>query len=79
MMETPRGVTARLFVRALQRDGFVWKRTSGSHRIYRHADGRRVVVSYHHPGDTFPLGTLQAMIHDAGWSEVDLERLGLIR
>ena len=78
-MAVPRGVTARQLIRALQTDGFVWKRTSGSHRIYRHADGRRVVVAYHHPGDTFPLGTLQAMLGDAGWSDADLARLGLSR
>jgi len=37
-----------------------------------------VVVAYHHLGDTFPIGTLRAMIADAGWDEDDLRRLGLI-
>lgn len=79
MMETLRGITARQLIRALEKDDFVLKRTRGSHRIYRHADGRRVVVAYHHPGDTFPLGTLRATIGDAGWSDADLDRLGLAR
>jgi len=50
----------------------------GSHRIYRHADGRRVVVAYHALHDTFPIGTLRAMIADAGWQDDDLVRLGLM-
>ena len=77
MTEIPRGVHARRFVKALQQDGFVLSRTRGSHRIYRHADGRRVVVAYHHLSDTFPIGTLRAMIADAGWTAQDLSRLGL--
>jgi predicted RNA binding protein YcfA (HicA-like mRNA interferase family) len=78
MTQVPRGVSARQFVRALQADGFVLQRVRGSHRIYRHADGRRIVVAYHQPGDTFPIGTLRAMIHDAGWEDEDLRRLNLI-
>ena len=78
MTQTPRGVSARQFVRALQADGFFLQRVRGSHRIYRHADGRRIVVAYHQLGDTFPVGTLRAMIADAGWQDDDLRRLGLI-
>lgn len=78
MTEVPRGLTARQLIRALEKDGFVWRRTSGSHRIYRHPDGRRVVVAAHQLGDTFPLGTLKAMLADAGWTDDDLRRLGLL-
>jgi len=79
MTRLPRGITARQLVKALQADGFVHQRTRGSHRIYRHPDSRRVVVAYHVLGDTFPIGTLQAMISDAGWQEDDLRRLELLR
>jgi predicted RNA binding protein YcfA (HicA-like mRNA interferase family) len=37
--QTPRGVTARILVRALEADGFVLQRSRGSHRIYK--DSRR--------------------------------------
>ena len=77
MTGIPRGITARQFLRALQADGFVLQRTRGSHRIYRHPDGRRVVVAYHHVNDTFPIGTLRAMIADAEWDDDDLRRVGL--
>ncbi len=38
-----RSLTARQIVNALQRDGFSLNRQSGSHRLYRHPDGRRGV------------------------------------
>lgn len=77
MTVTPRGITARQLIKALHEDGFELKRTRGSHRIYRHPDGRRIVVAYHRLGDSFPIGMLKAMIRDAGWIEDDLRRLGL--
>jgi len=77
MTSIPRGVTARQLIRALQADGFALRRIRGSHHIYGHSGGRRVVVAYHHAGDTFPIGTLRAMVTDAGWSDEDLRRLGL--
>jgi predicted RNA binding protein YcfA (HicA-like mRNA interferase family) len=77
MTVLPQGVAARRFIRALHEDGFELSRTRGSHRIYRHPDGRRVVVAYHRLSDTFPIGTLRGMIADIGWSHDDLVRLGL--
>lgn len=74
-----RAITVRELCAALERDGFVLDRQRGSHRVYRNArDGRRVVIAYRHPGDTFPLKTLQAMLEDLGWTEVDLKRLRLL-
>jgi len=63
----------------LEDDGFALQRVRGSHRIYRHTDGRRVVVAYHGLNDSFPIGTLRAMIGDAGWQDEDLRRLGLVK
>jgi len=78
MTRVPRGLSARRLIRALEADGFALQRVSGSHRIYKHADGRRVVVAYHALNDSFPIGTLRAMIADAGWEDEDLVRLGLL-
>jgi predicted RNA binding protein YcfA (HicA-like mRNA interferase family) len=76
--QTPRGLAARAFIRALEADGFVLQRSRGSHRIYKNSKGRRVAVAYHATGDTFPIGTLRAMIESAGWQDEDLRRLKLI-
>ena len=75
-----RSLTAREIISALIHDGFSLHNQRGSHQRYRHADGRRVTVSYHRPGDTFPTGTLRSMIEiQARWSEADLRRLSLLR
>lgn len=77
-MVVPKGVTARQFIAALHQDGFELARTRGSHRIYRHPDGRRVIVAYHRRSEGFPRGTLAGMIADVGWTDDDLRRLGLL-
>jgi predicted RNA binding protein YcfA (HicA-like mRNA interferase family) len=75
-----RSLTAREIIRALTRDGFLLDRQSGSHRLYRHQDGRRVTVTLHRPGQTFAPKTLHSMIElQARWSEQDLRRLSLIK
>jgi predicted RNA binding protein YcfA (HicA-like mRNA interferase family) len=53
-----RSLTAGKLITALKWDGFRGKRRRGSHRRYAHADGRRVTVTFHHPGQTFKIGTL---------------------
>ena len=78
-MKILKGVSAREFKKALEADGFVNVRTTGSHRFYKHPDGRCTTVSYHHMSDTFPIGTLKCMIADVGWTENDLRRLKLIK
>ena len=79
MNRVPRGVSARQLTKALREDGFRLTRSRGSHRIYRHPDGRRVVVAYHRLSDTFPIATLRSMIADTGWTEDDLRRLDLLK
>ena len=74
-----RSLTARQIIRALQADGFSLARQKGSHRHYRHPDGHRVTVSFHHSSETFRPGTLRSMIEvQARWDEEDLRRLGLL-
>jgi predicted RNA binding protein YcfA (HicA-like mRNA interferase family) len=82
MAPAPKSYGARDHQRAdaLTRDGFVFYNQRGSHQRYRHADGRRVTVTFHHASDTFPIGTLRSMIElQARWTEDDLRRLSLIR
>jgi predicted RNA binding protein YcfA (HicA-like mRNA interferase family) len=75
-----RNLTARQIIAALIRDGFSLDRQVGSHQHYLHVDGRRVTVSFHGAGSTFPPKTLKRMIEDqAKWDEVDLKRLGVIK
>jgi predicted RNA binding protein YcfA (HicA-like mRNA interferase family) len=48
-----RSVTARRLIAAVEKDGFTLARQSGSHRHYKHLDGRRVTISFLHSSDTF--------------------------
>lgn len=74
-----RSITARQLASALKADGFQLQRQKGSHRHYRHPDGRRVTLSFHHSSDTFRPGTLRSILEiQARWTEYDLSRLELI-
>lgn len=74
-----RSLTARELVSALVRDGFALDRGAGSHQVYYHPDGRRVVVAFHGGGGTFRLKSLKSIIENARWTEDDLRRLKLVR
>lgn len=79
MIEELRNTPVRKLIRALEQDGFMYRRAKGSQRVYRHQDGRRVVIHYHHGGDTLPMGTVRQIIEAAGWTEEDFRRLGLLK
>jgi len=75
-----RSLTARELINALFKDGFYLHRQTGSHCHYKHEDGRRITVSFHHSSDIFPTKILKIMIKDqAKWTEDDLKRLGLLK
>jgi predicted RNA binding protein YcfA (HicA-like mRNA interferase family) len=75
-----RALTAREVIRALVADGFILRKSNaGSHRRYRHQDGRQVTVAYHGEHTTFLPKTLRSMIEEqARWNEDDLKRLKLL-
>jgi predicted RNA binding protein YcfA (HicA-like mRNA interferase family) len=75
-----RSLTARKLINALIRDGFYLDRQSGSHRQYRHPDGRRVTVSFHSGKNTFSPKILKSMVEkQAKWTEEDLKRLKILK
>jgi predicted RNA binding protein YcfA (HicA-like mRNA interferase family) len=54
--------------------GFVYVRTKGSHAVYRHPDGRAVVIPQH---GTIKRGTLGSILRQAGITPVEF--LALLR
>jgi predicted RNA binding protein YcfA (HicA-like mRNA interferase family) len=74
-----RNVPTRRIAQALERDGFAFTERQGSQRIYRHQDGRRVVIHYHRATDTLPPYVIRNLLAATRWSEDDLRRLKLIR
>jgi len=60
--------------RALETAGFVLVRQSGSHAVYRHADGRWTTVPQHGSKD-LGKGILRKILKDAGLSVDDFENM----
>ncbi|NJL89897.1 MAG: type II toxin-antitoxin system HicA family toxin [Coleofasciculaceae cyanobacterium SM2_1_6] len=57
-------VTAKEMIRVLEKIGFILARQSGSHKIYKNAEGRRVTVSYHGATILKPK-TLKSILNEA--------------
>jgi predicted RNA binding protein YcfA (HicA-like mRNA interferase family) len=66
-------ITAIELVTALQKHGFVKARQSGSHIIFKHADGRRTTVPMH-KGKDLGRGLLKQIMRDANLSIADIKR-----
>jgi predicted RNA binding protein YcfA (HicA-like mRNA interferase family) len=62
----------------VERDGFQPRKSSGSHHLYQHPDGRRVLLVYHNLGETFDPKTIRALLRSTRWTADDLRRLGLV-
>lgn len=69
-MRIPR-ITPRKIIRILKRKGFRLVRQSGSHMIFRNAEGVRVTVPYH-SGKILHPKLLRRIMEDA---EIDAEEL----
>ena len=78
LIERLRNLPVRKIIRALERDGFTYQRKKGAGRLYRHPDGRRTVIHYHHGSDTLPIGTLRSVLEATRWTEEDLKGLTLL-
>jgi predicted RNA binding protein YcfA (HicA-like mRNA interferase family) len=76
--ERLRNLPVRKIIRALERDGFAYRKKKGAGRLYRHPDGRRAVIHYHHGSDTLPDGTLRSVLEGTRWTEEDAKRLELL-
>lgn len=57
-------VTAAEVIKALERGGFFFARQTGSHKIYKNREGKRVTVPCH-AGKTLHPKVLQSILGDA--------------
>ena len=63
-------VTASEMIKVLERIGFFFARQSGSHKIYKNKEGKRVTVPYHSKRILHPK-VLKTILRDA---ELSLDR-----
>lgn len=66
-------LTARKLIKTLKKFGFEEVRRKGSHRFYRHADGRTTVVPFH-AGKDIGRGLMRAILGDIKLSSKDLQK-----
>ena len=67
-------VTAQQVIRVLEKLGFTLARQSGSHKIYKNEEGKRVTVPYHGHKTLHPK-VLQSILNDAGLTRDEFEQL----
>jgi predicted RNA binding protein YcfA (HicA-like mRNA interferase family) len=73
MPRLPR-VTADEVIRVLEQMGFYLARQSGSHKIYKNQEGKRVTVPYH-AGKIIHPKVLKSILRDVGLSAERFEEL----
>lgn len=73
MTKLPR-LTAREICSVLEKLGFTIVRQSGSHIIYKNAEGKRATVPFHAAKILHPK-ILKSILRDAGLTAEDLARL----
>ena len=73
MPKLPR-LTAREICSILEKLGFSIARQSGSHMIYKNAEGKRATVPFHAAKVLHPK-VLKSIVRDAGLSAEDLQKL----
>ena len=63
-------VKPKELIRVLERMGFLLRRQTGSHAVFRHPDTKSIVVVPVHPGD-IKRGLLYGILKQAGINEKD--------
>lgn len=66
-------LTAKQIIRFMEKNGFVLTRQSGSHKIYKSLNGKRVTVPYH-TGEILHPKLVKSILNDAGWTVEDFTR-----
>lgn len=67
-------VTATDIISILEKTGFIFKRQSGSHKIYKNREGRRVTVPFH-SGKILHPKTLRSILRDADLTDDKFKEL----
>ena len=68
-------LTAVKLIKVLSKQGFIFKRSSGSHHVYFHPATRRIVSIPVHRGKDLGKGITKAIISDAGYTESEFIKL----
>jgi predicted RNA binding protein YcfA (HicA-like mRNA interferase family) len=53
-------------IKLIEQDGWFWKRSKGSHNIYKHPTKPGTVVVAYHGAKDLPEGTVKSILRQAG-------------
>ena len=67
-------VTASQVVKVIEKHGFSLVRQSGSHKIYKNTEGKRVTVPYH-AGKILHPKVLKSILRDAGLTIEEFKKI----
>ena len=67
-------VTAAQVVKVIEKHGFSLVRQSGSHKIYKNTEGKRVTVPYH-AGKIIHPKVLKSILRDAGLTIEEFKKI----
>ena len=67
-------ITAREVIHAVEKSGFFFVRQSGSHKIYKNKEGKRVTVPYH-SGKILHPKLLKSILKDAGLTDEEFKKM----
>lgn len=68
-------ITAVKLIKILTKQGFIYKRSSGSHQTYQNPVSKRMVTIPVHRGKDLGKGITKAIIADAGFTEKEFIKL----
>ena len=66
-------LSASEIIRVLEKCGFVFTRQTGSHKIYKNSEGKRVTVPFH-VGRILHPKLLKSILNEAGLSVEELKK-----
>lgn len=64
-------LTPKFLIRLLEKNGFVLKRTKGSHQIFYNKETNKTVIVPIHGGRDIPKGTFYAIIKQSGIENIE--------
>ncbi|MCX9014130.1 MAG: type II toxin-antitoxin system HicA family toxin [Candidatus Methanoperedens sp.] len=67
-------VTANEIIKIVEKMGFRFSRQSGSHKIYKNDEGKRVTIAYH-SGKILHPKVVKSILVDAGLSVDDFKKM----
>lgn len=74
----PKSKKVRWVIKVVERDGWVWVRTTGDHRHYKHPTKPGLVTIPGKPGDTLTQDTQKSILRQAGLDEEEVEKWNIL-